>query len=834
MEFTIEEKTDLKKYYACITCDSDLTNKLNSDGFIMMLRDILSNEYIEITKDDISHYGMNSTSSEPEEIIIDSLTNNGGLLFYCAGNKLHFYMLTRCNPTKTGVTRKIGFNNTEISIYFNGRDGDIDISFYAKLLPYFHRDEEKPLINLNEASDPILYDELDKNIRPDFIFQKDVPINCTYIDDLNTENWMYVNTSATEGDDKMVPLYVSYISAFYQNDDTNTNVDNVPKEYVKLDGPGLSYILDERTGTSATIPHTFELPKYSLNVDINDDYQSVLYYKRFCQLVYRAPEDRRENVLVFEIGTASEELPYVPIEPDDPPGPPPTPQEPTVLKPVQMICCLDNTSTQNYVYPCKKYTGNFDDLDITDVKELETTINHELKVYEKEHDKNEKGLAEFLFINPNATIRSTNDVVTFKVYVQNSSTGNNLAYTIVVGPDGNTITKEDVNTTCSIKEIESEDYFDTGWINFLVVDITLDEDTEETSIYIHAELTPGETIDPLLYIEPEGWKEAECGNVIWKRDLIPFIPNEWEMYKGYVIFTKSSLYLNGAYVGVKAVYATGIIADNQCYIESELFCECTDLAEGKSTYGYFENANWQTRFTDKKNNGNDNDGSTPIQGYGSKYVLNPNGGLSLVMKTLNNNTLSMANNNAFKSISEDSKINIAPVPGYTFNYLGGDDVHVDNGTTKVFDAKNGIDDYGALTTGNNSVIEFEPGEYHFSKIEMGDNVTIKINDVSNSSLGYVRICCTGRITSSTHFDVNNINNDFMSFMLYTSHDGHGDNAAIFLDATSKDNWNYGVIVAPYGEVHFQNTIKWCGAIWANKLSMANGCEFYSGPDEEGG
>jgi hypothetical protein len=148
-----------------------------------------------------------------------------------------------------------------------------------------------------------------------------------------------------------------------------------------------------------------------------------------------------------------------------------------------------------------------------------------------------------------------------------------------------------------------------------------------------------------------------------------------------------------------------------------------------------------------------------------------------------------------------------------------------NGGTQVFDkleTTNG--------TNNGLTITFKPGEYVFDHITVTNDIRINI-DCDGSKGEYVRLIVKNKATFGARLAILNVNDSFMTFMIYSEYKSSGDddNAIYFeagRDPNIDDKFNYGVLVAPYGKVHFANGDNfWSGAIWAKSLSLSNGVAF---------
>lgn len=217
MNYTINETFEISGYTAVIEADQNLAS-LITDNFRMEVRDILTNQVEEITKDDLMKWGTSvDTSLDPSLWETQSCINNGGMYINFNGNTLTFKQIIPC--LKDNIL--IGYNSSQVSVVFNDND---HIDFYSKTLPFFKRDLPK---SDNYEVEPILPEG---SARPDYDFddyKNNILMNgCKSNFEYNTVGDLYVNNElghvkkynkgkVIDTTFNKTPLYYTDVSAFY-------------------------------------------------------------------------------------------------------------------------------------------------------------------------------------------------------------------------------------------------------------------------------------------------------------------------------------------------------------------------------------------------------------------------------------------------------------------------------------------------------------------------------------------------------------------------------------------------------------------------------------------
>lgn len=475
--------------------------------------------------------------------------------------------------------------------------------------------------------------------------------------------------------------------------------------------------------------------------------------------------------------------------------------------------CID----KNYnIQKCKKYTGL--DKENTGVE----TDEHILMTYEDEN-KNEYGISWFRIFNPNKNsrvMRSFSDQIKIDIFRNGE-----LVNTVINGENSTT------EKTYILGGWDTHAYEDDGYIDFYVKNI------DPSIIYVEVTITPEQ--------DAKDWNFAKSTSIEWKNN--PFIPEKYEQLEDYVLFSHSYLYLNGAYVGVKAVYAPGIYADNGAIIDCILIISCTNN-DGKPSYIYTNNININHHYDAINKTFNywkpeDDPNSSTTRDYGGEILFNNKCPTQFIVPqdkvdTYTTNQIFQNQNNAVLgydkvkvAYSTIDKFPDLEILKFDYDYTNPNPAIVVNDRTEYeLDAQGKIVSYESINLGNNCTLHFKSGgEYLFDTFFADTNLNIIIDDIHDQTVPFVRIACKTSFKVSTGLNItNDLNNsDLKSFMVYC--DGTGD--SIQFGATTSTSRNFGVLVAPNGGIDFQNTVVWTGAVWAKKLAMANGCIFLSDSSE---
>ena len=119
MNYTINETFEMSGYTAVIEADQNLAS-LITDNFRMEVRDILTNQIEEITKEDLMKWGTSvDTNIDSSLWETQSCINNGGMYINFNGNTLTFKQIIPCLSGDI----PIGYNSSQVSVVFNENDG---------------------------------------------------------------------------------------------------------------------------------------------------------------------------------------------------------------------------------------------------------------------------------------------------------------------------------------------------------------------------------------------------------------------------------------------------------------------------------------------------------------------------------------------------------------------------------------------------------------------------------------------------------------------------------------------------------------------------------------
>lgn len=492
---------------------------------------------------------------------------------------------------------------------------------------------------------------------------------------------------------------------------------------------------------------------------------------------------------------------------------------------MKIYTCDEFTSVQEFTTkPCKKYVGLDHD------SQAVATTDHVLNIYKNQSggiidNQTEYGLQRFTIVNQNNSDPAEH--ITITVY---KNDGTNIR----------TLTISDtIRNVISHQGPYQNDYIKVDNIS----GNTWDPSINASILYFEVLNIEPSTVWATFQIgdTTEDYNHGESTHIRWGEET--FIPHRWEEFLDYVIFTKSKLDLDGAYIGVKSIYCKALKARNNTYIETTdgnggtpgIFVNCQDSYDGNFV-DLSSGVNAGGRYSNLDGDGvTRNDallpGSRSFQSMGLNLRRGSN---NLMFNTQSKNKIyytvaGMTQNNFYDHVVCDNPSYVGTLLSYmnmpdrdlpTFDIVyGGQNVNIGDGATASFNANGGIMNFGALNAGNNCTLELGPGEYHFTSMRADTNFKIKVN-VNGAAGEFIRICVRDYCTFSIGFNLDNPNNDFMTFMLYC--DGTGNAISM---AASSDRYNYGVIVAPRGRVSFANTVYWNGAIWCYELVMANNCRF---------
>lgn len=308
MNYTINETFEMSGYTAVIEADQNLAS-LITDNFRMEVRDILTNQVEEITKEDLMKWSTSvDTDLDPSLWETQSCINNGGMYINFNGNTLTFKQIIPC----LSGTIPMGYNSSQVSVVFNDND---NIDFYSKTLPFFKRDLPK---SEDYSVEPILSAG---SARPDYDFdnfKNNILMNgCKSNFDYNTVGDLYVNNeqghikkynnkSLTEYtkdyDNKQTPKFYSDISAFYIT--TNQLGGITPYDFIdEYKGKHWnSTIWNETTDEESDILAYPLKTAQSATIEFNGLTSDVVYnvYRQVINDRY-FPEEYRKNVLKFYI-----------------------------------------------------------------------------------------------------------------------------------------------------------------------------------------------------------------------------------------------------------------------------------------------------------------------------------------------------------------------------------------------------------------------------------------------------------------------------------------------------------------------------------------------------
>ncbi len=486
------------------------------------------------------------------------------------------------------------------------------------------------------------------------------------------------------------------------------------------------------------------------------------------------------------------------------------------LQQIRCLTCEDTSDTN----PCYEYTG-------TNIETKQRSLDHILDVYSRQDgtiiiEKTQYGIQSFKVVNPNK--RDPSDKIKITIYKDNLSESFQFAFNDIDILD--TVILESLNLT--VKDFvgvysDSDNY---GTLTFNVYGIT------PSKIKAHVEITTNE-----MPIASDFFK-ADSSTVTWTEKS--FIPKEWEEFNNYVIFTKSKLHLDGAKIGVRSIYCTAINIDNASTINMS-YSDNPDFPTG-----IYVDVDYSEQWSDGSyiilNNANLADQG--LQGSVKYADLNPpidlkNNGenqvwynaaskniIYLIKNIDKTQYVTAVNNNYVGSKMEVKEMEVPELPRFNINYDGTDHITMNDRQSITLNAGGNIQSYNQFSAGNDCVLTLGAGEYYFKTFTAGTNLQIVIPQLQSDE--YVRICVQGKVEVSNGVNLQNNNDDYTTFMLYSDyHSANDSDYAIKFASYHGTQQNYGVLVAPDGRVRFENGIKWTGAIWSKGLSMANGCSLQS-------
>lgn len=306
MNYTINETFEMSGYTAVIEADQNLAS-LITDNFRMEVRDILTNQVEEITKEDLMKWGTSvDTSLDPSLWETQSCINNGGMYINFNGNTLTFKQIIPCLSGDIPM----GYNSSQVSVVFNDNDS---INFYSKTLPFFKRDLPKsdnydvePILSAGSARPDYDFDDFKNNIlmsgcKSNFEYNT---VGDLYVNNEQGHIKKYKNKSLTEYTpvSNPTPKFYSDISAFYIT--TNQLGGITPYEF-KDEYKGKhwkSTIWNENTDEETDIDVYAKETAKSATIEFNG-LKSDVVYNVYRQVIYDKyfQNDYRKNVLKFYI-----------------------------------------------------------------------------------------------------------------------------------------------------------------------------------------------------------------------------------------------------------------------------------------------------------------------------------------------------------------------------------------------------------------------------------------------------------------------------------------------------------------------------------------------------
>ena len=527
---------------------------------------------------------------------------------------------------------------------------------------------------------------------------------------------------------------------------------------------------------------------------------------------------------------------------------------PTVILPVVIYTCGEGDTSK-----CYKYQGkNKSDRSTW----VECTTSHELnEIYDAnkvlDTQESEYGWQDFKLLDTNAeSVRRADH--SFELNIESDGSQKIQRMFMISNGTISIIERQtDISKFILYDAIDTSRYFSDGIIKFSICDIVPQVVSTTCDAY---------SLNTVYNPTSVHWTSKK------------FIPDDWDFFKDFTVFTQSKLSLLGAYVGVKSLYCTALEATNNSFIDnawvnpetgesSRIYIDGDgpDVFDGQYKIKLMTNTNqnpsnsFRDFMGDKYGNGIGDaqykiagDYITGQAGTNIHYSKNAHASFAIASENYTeetypyNTTVVAQNTNMIHADIEPNsgEKNISeaiPVINKKPGSLPTLDVNYDNPTTLptitsnyTFDANGGTQVFDKLETTNGTndglTITFKPGEYVFDHITVANDIRINI-DCDGSKGEYVRLIVKNKATFGARLAILNVNDSFMTFMIYSEYESSGDddNAIYFeagRDPNIDDKFNYGVLVAPYGKVHFANGDNfWSGAIWAKSLSLSNGVAF---------
>ena len=346
----------------------------------------------------------------------------------------------------------------------------------------------------------------------------------------------------------------------------------------------------------------------------------------------------------------------------------------------------------------------------------------------------------------------------------------------------------------------------------------------------------------------QDWNKIPAVTLNWTRRYTePFIPDPWNEFDKYVIFTQSELDIDNSYIGVKSITAPCVKVNNGGIVESELFITGKKkIPDTTSACLNFINANTTKTLAD----GRVIDYTSATEAVETtKYGGQLRGSVNALSdykvhiaadadypEFINTNPSYIGNIVDNDGYLEDLIMPIEEPPELVqldnVEFIGEESIIRDTDATINLDASVN-NHYNELRCGDRGIINLKKGTYYFNSVTLGVGTQINIeNNLGDDE--FVRIFVKGDFNAANTIDINNPNVNLKSFMIY-SHEGNIDFAA-----KTSNNFNYGIAVAPgkpdpntgkpmagTGEIRFHNSVIWTGALWAQKVDLQGNCEVHS-------
>lgn len=350
-----------------------------------------------------------------------------------------------------------------------------------------------------------------------------------------------------------------------------------------------------------------------------------------------------------------------------------------------------------------------------------------------------------------------------------------------------------------------------------------------------------------LSMRPD-WNKIPAVTLNWTRRYTePFIPDPWNEFDKYVIFTQSELDIDNSYIGVKSITAPCVKVNNGGIVESELFITgkkkienttsaCLDFINANTTKtlagGRVIDYTSATEAVETTKYGGQLHGSVNALSAYKVHIADD----ADYPEFINTNPSYIGNSVDENGYLEDLIMPIEEPPELVqldnVEFTGEESIIRDTDATINLDASVN-NHYDVLRCGDRGIINLKKGTYYFNSVTLGVGTQINIeNNLGDDE--FVRIFVKGDFNAANTIDINNPNVNLKSFMIY-SHEGNIDFAA-----KTSNNFNYGIAVAPgkpdpntgkpmagTGEIRFHNSVIWTGALWAQKVELQGNCEVHS-------